>query len=385
MKRIHKEIDKDGRGKMVLLPDEGEDMWHTYNILMEGDRLRASTIRKVQQASVTGSSTSSRVRTTITIQVEAITFDTGACMLRVKGRNVEENQYIKMGAYHTIDLELNRKFTIFKEQWDSVTLERVETACDPAAHADLAAVVMQEGLAFVCLITSAMTVDRAKIVYNIPKKGKADDTQRKKALTKFYDQVVTAILRHLNFDVVKAVVIASPGFVKDQLFDHMMKNAVQTDNKLLLENKSKFVLVHSSSGFKHSLREVLEDPAVVMRLSDTKAAGETKALQQFMSLLASDPDRAFYGIKHVERANDSQAIETLLVSDTLFRSKDLPERQRYVRLVDSVRENGGEVRIFSSLHVSGEQLDQMTGVAALLRFPMPEIEEEDHSLDSDSE
>lgn len=39
---------------------------------------------------------------------------------------------------------------------------------------------MQEGLAFVCLITSAMTVDRAKIVYNIPKKGKADDTQRKK-------------------------------------------------------------------------------------------------------------------------------------------------------------------------------------------------------------
>lgn len=47
-------------------------------------------------------------------------------------------------------------------------------------HADLAAVVMQEGLAFVCLITSAMTVDRAKIDVNIPKKGKADDTQRKK-------------------------------------------------------------------------------------------------------------------------------------------------------------------------------------------------------------
>lgn len=46
---------------------------------------------------------------------------------------MEENQYIKMGAYHTIDLELNRKFTIFKEHWDSVTLERIDTACDPAA------------------------------------------------------------------------------------------------------------------------------------------------------------------------------------------------------------------------------------------------------------
>lgn len=51
---------------------------------------------------------------------------------RVKGRNVEENQYIKMGAYHTVDLEPNRKFTLFKEEWDSVTVERVENACDPA-------------------------------------------------------------------------------------------------------------------------------------------------------------------------------------------------------------------------------------------------------------
>lgn len=33
-----------------------------------------------------------------------------------------------------------------------------------------------------------------------------------------------------------------------------LQNAVQTDNKVLQENRSKFVLLHSSSGFKHSLR-----------------------------------------------------------------------------------------------------------------------------------
>lgn len=36
-----------------------------------------------------------------------------------------------MGAYHTIDLELNRKFTLIKEEWDSVDLERIEVATDP--------------------------------------------------------------------------------------------------------------------------------------------------------------------------------------------------------------------------------------------------------------
>lgn len=30
-----------------------------------------------------------------------------------------------MGAYHTIDLELNRKFTLGKEEWDSVALDRL--------------------------------------------------------------------------------------------------------------------------------------------------------------------------------------------------------------------------------------------------------------------
>lgn len=36
-----------------------------------------------------------------------------------------------MGAYHTIDLELNRKFTLIKEEWDSIDLGRIETATDP--------------------------------------------------------------------------------------------------------------------------------------------------------------------------------------------------------------------------------------------------------------
>lgn len=31
----------------------------------------------------------------------------------------------QMGAYHTIELELNRKFTLAKKSWDSVVLARI--------------------------------------------------------------------------------------------------------------------------------------------------------------------------------------------------------------------------------------------------------------------
>lgn len=84
---------------VTLIPEEPEDMWHAYNLITEGDNVRSTTIRKVQNESVTGSSSSSRIRTTLTISVEGIDFDTQAGVLRVKGRNIEENQYVKVNAF----------------------------------------------------------------------------------------------------------------------------------------------------------------------------------------------------------------------------------------------------------------------------------------------
>lgn len=67
------------------------------------------------------------------------------------------------------------------------------------------------------------------------------------------------------------------------------------------------------------LAEILQDPAVVAKMSDTKAAGEVKALEQFYTMLQFEPAKAFYGKKHVIKAAEAQAIETLLISDNLFR------------------------------------------------------------------
>lgn len=387
MKLIAKNFEKDSSGSVVLVPEEAEDMWHAYNLISIGDRLKSTTIRRVQTESTTGSVSSSKVRTTLAIAVEGIEFDTQACMLRIKGRNVEENQYVKMGAYHTIDLELNRKFTLIKEYWDVIALERVDMACDPTQHADLGAVLLHEGLSHILLVTSSMTVVRAKIDMNIPRKRKGFCNQHDQGLLKFYDAIIQGILRHINFDVIKCVLVASPGFVKEQFCDYMFQQSVKNEWKAITENKSKFVLVHSSSGHKHALKEVLADPVVTARLADTKAAGEVKALDTFFMMLQTEPERAYYGIDPIEKANEAMAVEILLVTDDLFRSTDLPTRKRYVKLVESIKDNGGDVRVFSSLHVSGEQLGQLSGVAAILRFPMPDIysEETDGSTESDEE
>lgn len=336
---------------------------------------QATTFRRLQSESSTGSTTSQRTRMVLTITVESVDFDPQVGLLRINGRVTSENPYVKLGSYHTIDLELNRNFTLYKPEWDIIALERVDEACDIAKQADVAAIVCQEGLANVCFLTEHMTVVKQRIETPIPRKRKGSVTNHEKGLEKFYDQIYQAILRLFDFNILKAVIIASPGFVREQVYQYIFDQAVKTENKTILENRSKFVLVHSSSGHKHSLNEVMQDPSIQNKLADTKAAREVQALDEFYAMMNADPDRAFYGYSHVAKANEHGAIGTLLVTDELFRSADIATRRKYVDLVESVRSMGGTVRVFSSMHVSGEQLNLLSGVAAILTFPFPGIDD----------
>jgi len=375
MKLKRKYIERDGSGEIVFIPEESDDMWHCYNLICVGDKVKSITMRRVQLDSECGYGSSERVRTWVTISVESIQYEQGG-LLRLNGKNVVENEYVKMGAYHSLELKLGREFTLFKEQWDSIAMELVHRACDVTQYADVGAVIMSEGLAHVCLITSTMTVVRAKIENSIPKKRTGSVSGHEKGLQRFFEMVMQGILRHFNFDVIKCVIIASPGFVKDQFFTYMQEEAQKHELKVLIENKAKFLLVHSSSGHKYSLKDILSDPSLQGKLADTKAAAEVRALNRFYEMMKCDPNRAFYGWKHVQLANERLSIETLLINDDLFRASDVPTRKKYVEFVESVKENGGEVKLFSTLHVSGEQLSQLGGVAAILRFPLPEIEDE---------
>lgn len=380
MKLLKKNIEKDKSGSVTLSPTEPEDMWHIYNLIQKGDQLKATTIRRVISETSTGSTNKSTVHLTLTILVERSHFDVQSSQLHITGRNITENKHVKIGAYHTIDLFVGSTLTLIKEEWDIISLERIDEACDITKSADVGAVVLQEGLANICLITNTMTVVRQRIEVSIQKKRKGFASGYETSMKKFYQQVMDGIIHHINFEVVKVLIIASPGFVKDDLYKYMMDEAMKNEIKVLLENKSKIVLIHCSSGHKHALTEVLNEPAIRNQLSETKYSTEIKSLQRFYDMLNRDTGRAFYGIKSIMAACENGAIETLLLSDKLFRSNDIETRKKYIKLVEDVRTMGGKVLIYSSLHNSGEQLNQLTGVAAILSFPM---EEPDSDLDKE--
>ncbi|CDZ96995.1 Meiotic cell division protein Pelota/DOM34 [Phaffia rhodozyma] len=390
MKLLKKQIEKDGSGYIRLQPEDDEDMWHIYNLVSVGDEVRAQAVRRVQNVSSTGSTASHRVRTTLTLEVTKSEFSPsvqGAApaastsigsgsaeptsALHLSGRVTRENPHVKMGAFHTLDLEANRDFDIWKKDgWDSVALGRVEEATVEGRGAEVGAIVCGEGTATVCLLTEHMTVVRQRIDVPVPRKRKGQSGVHDKAMDKFFQTVYQAVLRHLPFTTLKAIVIASPGFTKDALFDSIFAEAIRASNKALTQSRSKWLRVHTTTSHVHALVEALRSAEVTALLAGTKYAREGQMLDKFHKMLGTDELRAWYGPDHVALAIERGAVGTLMISDELFRSSDVNQRKRYVAMVDDVRERSGEALIFSSMHESGQQLIQLTGVAAILNFPL---------------
>lgn len=121
---------------------------------------------------------------------------------------------------------------------------------------------------------------------------------------------------------------------------------------------------------------------MLSKLSNTKYARESALMDRLEELLRKDDGKAWYGPREVERAVEKGAVGrgggALLISNALFRSQKIEERRRWVDLVDRVKGvEGGEVRVLSSLHESGKRLESLGNVAAILTFPLEDLDEDE--------
>lgn len=120
------------------------------------------------------------------------------------------------------------------------------------------------GTAAFCLLSQHMTVVLQRIDIPVPRKRAGSATAHEKGLARFYDTLYQSFLRHIPYanPTLRAIVIASPGWVRDAVFDYIMAQAAQGGNKALLGARQKFMRVHVNSPHVHSLVEVLKSPEV---------------------------------------------------------------------------------------------------------------------------
>eukprot|EP01057_Protomagalhaensia_wolfi_P004273 Protomagalhaensia_wolfi_Nauph_80__4272@NODE_435_length_2522_cov_85_209827_g328_i0_p1_GENE_NODE_435_length_2522_cov_85_209827_g328_i0NODE_435_length_2522_cov_85_209827_g328_i0_p1_ORF_typecomplete_len386_score83_30eRF1_1/PF03463_15/2_8e35eRF1_3/PF03465_15/1_9e17eRF1_2/PF03464_15/6e15_NODE_435_length_2522_cov_85_209827_g328_i02071364 len=364
---------RDGAGNVNLEPEEEEDLWHLYNLVQEGDRIRARTTRKVKLENASGNVDVRIKKLVLTIEVTKIEYEPNDHSVRFSGRNIIEHEDVKLGQFHTLEIGVHDSLNLDKDDWDFACRERLKECSDARVRAEVAAVLIEQGTAALYVLTSSLVKDCGRAHGNLAKNkqyGKAD-----KSKIKFFELILGAMRAQFNLANMKCVLIGGPGDMKDQFFDWLFEASIQKGLTDITSRRKIFLKSTCSGVSKSVLAEVLQDPAVASKMSDTKALGEVGALGKFWKMHNECPLRACYGPAAVALAAESSAIEVLLISDELFRSSILKHRVFYSHMAQEIKDVGGQVCIVSGYGVTGEQMKNLSGIAAVLRWPLNELED----------
>lgn len=70
------------------------------------------------------------------------------------------------------------------------------------------------------------------------------------------------------------------------------------------------------------------------KMENTKAINQSKALEEFYSIMQKDENKVAYGEKEVTRCIKMKAVQKLLIGDFLFRTKDFNKRRIFNQLYE---------------------------------------------------
>ncbi len=116
---------------------------------------------------------------------------------------------------------------------------------------------------------------------------------------KIFNKVLNQFVKQINFENTKVVIIASPGFTKDN-FKKYMEETIENNVKewsSLKNNLNKIIYAHSSSGFKHCLEEILSKPDVKKLIKDTKCIDDVSIMERFNEILGTEMEKYSLFIK----------------------------------------------------------------------------------------
>lgn len=373
---------------LQLQPEDKEDLFTLYQLVDQDDEL----IFKKRFTTTIDADKRKKATDMVRLRIQVVSreFDMKDEFLRYKGSTVEDdtgntNCNIAAGKFISYTITYAFPFTLIKKNFDDYAKKLLEEACNPETKADTAAVVLQEGVAHICILTASSTILKQKIEYSLPKKKTATDIVKFDEKTeKFYKAIYTSMTKNYDFSKLKMIILCSPGFYAKTLYDKIIQYATQEQNRNILDNESMFLIAHSSTGYMQGITEVLKNPIYANKLQDTKYSREAHIMDSFMKHLNEDDYKAWYGEQEVFKAAELGAIDELLITDLLARSPDLSQRKKYMDLMKAIESLGGRVVTFSTLHISGEELDRMTGIACILKYPIPDLDEDlDYGEDDD--
>jgi len=350
-------------GIVELIPDTVDDLYAIYRILKVGNKIKASTSRRIRRKDEEGrADAGERVKMILEIELEEFAFHGLGDNLRLKGKILEgPENLISIGTYHTLSLSLMEKVQITKEKWTPMERKVLEDVEKSSMLAQILIITVEDNTACIALVTQFSVKIISEFTSSVTRKF-SDAKQHSSEMGQFFNEVLQIMLDTDQQYEPQVIILAGPGFTPENFYEFIkQRNTVLAD---------KTRRVHVSTGGRVGLKEVLSKKLPEQIAKDQRVAYETRLLEEVFKRLGQDTGTVTYGLESVRRALSLGAIETLLISDDQLRIDDISKRMSIDDLVEENSKLRGTTVIMSVNHESGEQLSKLGGIAALLRFPL---------------
>jgi protein pelota len=332
----------EGTGQLKLVPDSFDDLYLLARIVAAGDRVTASTYRRFRPNE---GDVGEQKEVIIELLVEKAEVDKNAQKLRLIGKIVSGKplEYVKLGGYHTITVGVGDAISIWKNEWKAYVLSMIKKAVADSRKPRLGVVAMDDEKATFAYVRGYGIDVVTEIYSKLSKRLKQKDFEQ--ARDAYFDE----ILKRIGSMQVDVVVIAGPGFMKDDLKKYVEAKRIELGKKVFYTG--------ASDAERSGIREAVQSEAVSRLLENEKVKREFELLNEFLAGL--NVGASYSGVENVAAALEQYQVSTILVNDSVLND------QRVKETLDAAYRQKVGIEVFNSDDDAGLQLKNFHDIAAI--------------------
>ena len=336
--------------------DSEDDLWVLARFAISGRSLAMLGERRDTTTAESGGRAKAAERKKMWIQLRIITteYKTYSSILRVHG--TIEQAPMDIGSHHTHLVEVGDEIELHSQsgfpEYDRLLLTETMTS-DKKSNVSIVVVENDE----IVLFEVTRRGLREGATWTMRGGGKRGDIRTSETVAKSFQQkVAKEILAATSTKL--PMILCGPGHARERLRQVILAQDPQRTIRL----------VSTSMAGRPGANEIIREGLADELLSEHAISKEIQLLEEVWLRLSKNGAVA-YGENELSKAMNEGAIETLLVSaDTLRNPEAMIDGTPVSTWIQGISDIGAELVQCSSDHDSGEQLNNMGGVIALLRY-----------------
>ncbi|HYK92580.1 MAG TPA: hypothetical protein VEY07_00870 [Thermoplasmata archaeon] len=336
-------------GFLKLRLETPSDLWRIARLIAPGDAVGASTTRRDPEApEETPGAQRERRRVWLVVRSEQVEFHGFSRHVRVTGPIVEGP--FDLGRHHTLDLADGDELSVQKEGLSAADRMLLEEGLASRGDPKIVIASVDWGESSIVRLRGRSVepaVDLNRTIAGKRYKGGQGDQDR----ARYVEELVAAIEREAAD--AQALVVSGPGFLKEEVAKRLVARSAALRSRLR-------VFPTAESG-RVGAEELLRSGRATEALAGAAAAEESELVEQLVLALAGGR-RAAVGVTEVAEATTQGALETLLVSEKLLRSKEVEP------ILDGARRSRAKVLVVREEGEAGRRLKSLGDVGAILRY-----------------